>query len=75
MDVPQYFERSIPNVVDLSNVWFWVSVDSIAFNPLFWNIVTRRARFIARFFKGNSYYGCYAMEAVIQTLGVVRFLT
>ncbi|KAF9901563.1 Phosphatidyl-N-methylethanolamine N-methyltransferase [Linnemannia zychae] len=76
MDVLQCFQDSSLNV-DFSNPWFWVSVASISFNPLFWNIVARReyrTKFITRFFKGNSYYGCYALAAVIQTLGAIRFL-
>ncbi|KAG0064337.1 Phosphatidyl-N-methylethanolamine N-methyltransferase [Linnemannia elongata] len=77
MEVLQCFKKSALDV-DLSNPWFWISVFSIAFNPFFWNVVARReykTKFITKFFKGNRYYGCYALAAVIQTLGAIRFLT
>ncbi|KAK3824403.1 MAG: phospholipid methyltransferase-domain-containing protein [Linnemannia elongata] len=77
MDVLQCFTESALDV-DLSNPWFWISVFSIAYNPFFWNVVARReyqTKFITKFFNNNSYYGCYALAAVIQTLGAIRFLT
>ncbi|KAK3840815.1 MAG: phospholipid methyltransferase-domain-containing protein [Linnemannia gamsii] len=77
MDVLQCLQNSALDI-DLSNPWLLVSAVSIAFNPLFWNILARReyrTKFITKMFKGNSYYGCYALAAVILSLSAVRFLT
>ncbi|OAQ29638.1 phospholipid methyltransferase [Linnemannia elongata AG-77] len=77
MELLQCFKKSALDV-DLSSPWFWISVFSIAFNPFFWNVVARReykTKVITKFFKGNRYSGCYALAAVIQTLGAIRFLT
>ncbi|KAG0372890.1 Phosphatidyl-N-methylethanolamine N-methyltransferase [Mortierella sp. AD032] len=41
MDVLQCLQNSALDV-DLSNPWLLVSAVSIAFNPLFWNILARR---------------------------------
>ncbi|KAL5334051.1 phospholipid methyltransferase-domain-containing protein [Aspergillus crustosus] len=47
---------------------------SIAFNPIFWNIVARaeyRSHFLTRIF-GSPYYGCYFLAVTIFALGILR---
>ncbi|KAG0085757.1 Phosphatidyl-N-methylethanolamine N-methyltransferase [Podila epicladia] len=76
MDVFACFQKSAFNV-DLGDLWFWISIGSIAFNPTFWNTVARRehrTRFMTRMFGGNKYYACYAMAVIIEALGLVRYL-
>ncbi|CAG8683986.1 18070_t:CDS:2, partial [Acaulospora morrowiae] len=64
----------ILDAIDFSQKSFWISLASIAFNPLFWNYVARKeynTHFITRTF-GNSYYGCYALAVTIFSLGIFR---
>ncbi|KAF4346017.1 methylene-fatty-acyl-phospholipid synthase [Fusarium beomiforme] len=55
--------------------FFPVSAASIAFNPLFWNIVARQEyhnKLLTKMFGGNSQIACYALAATIFSLGMVR---
>ncbi|GAB1215990.1 hypothetical protein ATERTT37_005190 [Aspergillus terreus] len=66
---------SLTDFVDLSQQTLQWSALSIAFNPIFWNIVARaeyRTHFLTRIFGGNPYYGCYFLAVTIFTLGIVR---
>jgi len=52
-----------------------VSALSIAFNPIFWNVVARqeyRYKFLTRLFKGNSKLGCYGLAVTIFGIGIFR---
>jgi phosphatidylethanolamine N-methyltransferase len=47
---------------------------SIAFNPIFWNIIARRehnSRFLTKFF-GSPLIGCYFLAGAIFTLNIIR---
>ena len=61
--------------VDFSKPSLLVSACSIAFNPLFWNIVARQEyhnKVLTNLFGGRSYTACYALAATIFGLGLVR---
>ncbi|PIA12852.1 phospholipid methyltransferase [Coemansia reversa NRRL 1564] len=61
--------------VDFSKTSLWVSLASITFNPLFWNLAARReyhTHWITKIFNGDKYKGCYAIAITIFTLGLVR---
>lgn len=52
-----------------------ISLASIAFNPIFWNIVARREyhhKSLTKLAGGNSLYGCYALAVTIFSLGIFR---
>ncbi|TFK97582.1 phospholipid methyltransferase-domain-containing protein [Pterulicium gracile] len=52
-----------------------ISVASIAFNPLAWNIVAQneyRNKTITRVFGGNTRYGCYFLAFMIFSFGILR---
>jgi phosphatidylethanolamine N-methyltransferase len=61
--------------VDFSKSSLLVSACSIAFNPLFWNIVARQEyhnKVLTNLFGGRSQTACYALAATIFGLGLVR---
>jgi phosphatidylethanolamine N-methyltransferase len=61
--------------IDFGKQSLLVSAASIAFNPLFWNIVARqeyRNKVLTNLFGGNSQNACYALAASIFGLGIVR---
>lgn len=63
--------------IDFGKQSLLVSAASIAFNPLFWNIVARqeyRNKVLTNLFGGNSQNACYALAASIFGLGIVRDL-
>lgn len=63
------------NLIDFSQPSFWLSAASIVFNPTFWNIAARQEYYnkaLTKLFRGNSLYGCYALGAVIFSLGIFR---
>ncbi|GKZ96611.1 hypothetical protein CBS147343_7346 [Aspergillus niger] len=65
---------SLSNFVDFSQPSLQWAALSIAFNPIFWNIVARaeyRSHFLTRIF-GNAYYGCYFLAVTIFSLGILR---
>ncbi|NWS13083.1 PEMT methyltransferase, partial [Pachyramphus minor] len=60
--------------VDVTDTGFIVAVLSIAFNPLFWNVVARwehKTRVFSRVF-GSAHVACYCLGAVILLLNCVR---
>jgi hypothetical protein len=62
------------NVVDFSKHSFWLCVASIAFAPLFWNIVARseyKTKWMSRLF-GSAYTACYTLAAIIFLLSLER---
>ncbi|KAJ2776980.1 Phosphatidyl-N-methylethanolamine N-methyltransferase [Coemansia interrupta] len=64
-------------LVDFSRTSLWVSLASITFNPLFWNIAARReyhTHWITALFNGDRLKGCYAIAVTIFGLGIVRDL-
>ncbi|KAH7185623.1 phospholipid methyltransferase-domain-containing protein [Fusarium flagelliforme] len=55
----------------------YISAASIAFNPLFWNIVARQEyhnKLLTKLFGRNSKAACYALAFTIFSLGMVRDL-
>ncbi|KAM6535048.1 Phosphatidyl-N-methylethanolamine N-methyltransferase [Fusarium falciforme] len=71
------FVNELVEYVDFSKQSLLVSASSIAFNPLFWNIVARQEyhnKLLTKLFGGNSKVGCYALAATIFSLGMVRDL-
>ncbi|THH05680.1 hypothetical protein EW145_g4623 [Phellinidium pouzarii] len=61
--------------VDLSKTSLLVSLASISFNPLAWNIVARNEyhyKTITRIFGGNAKIGCYFLASMIFSLGILR---
>ncbi|KAL2221394.1 methylene-fatty-acyl-phospholipid synthase [Thermoascus aurantiacus ATCC 26904] len=65
---------SLTDYVDFSQKSLQVSALSIAFNPIFWNVVAQteyRKHYLTRLF-GSPYYGCYFLAAVIFSLGILR---
>lgn len=62
-------------LIDLYQVDLWISVLSIVFNPIFWNIVARKehsSRFLTNLFGGDPYRACYFLGAVIFFIGILR---
>uniref|UniRef100_A0A8C3DAK3 Phosphatidylethanolamine N-methyltransferase n=2 Tax=Corvus TaxID=30420 RepID=A0A8C3DAK3_CORMO len=60
--------------VDVTDTDFIVAVLSIAFNPLFWNVVARwehKTRALSQVF-GSPHAACYCLGAVILVLNCVR---
>ncbi|CAM1501912.1 Fc.00g038960.m01.CDS01 [Cosmosporella sp. VM-42] len=67
IDIGQY--------VDFSKTSLLVSAASIAFNPLFWNIVARSEyhyKTLSKIFVGQSREACYGLAITIFLLGLVR---
>ncbi|ODM21720.1 Methylene-fatty-acyl-phospholipid synthase [Aspergillus cristatus] len=65
---------TLTDFVDFSQSSLQVTALSIAFNPIFWNIVARteyRNHFLTRIF-GSPYYGCYFLAFIIFSLGILR---
>lgn len=62
-------------LVDFDQKSLFVSACSIAFNPLFWNIVARQEyhnKMLTKLFGGNSQAACYGLAATIFSLGLFR---
>lgn len=62
-------------LVDFDQKSLFVSACSIAFNPLFWNIVARQEyhnKVLTKLFGGRSQAACYGLAATIFSLGLVR---
>ncbi|KAK7407933.1 Phosphatidyl-N-methylethanolamine N-methyltransferase [Neonectria punicea] len=69
------FVNDLARYVDFDKQSLLVSACSIAFNPLFWNIVARqeyRNKLLTNIFGGHSRAACYALAATIFSLGMVR---
>ncbi|TGZ79691.1 phospholipid methyltransferase [Ascodesmis nigricans] len=63
------------DLVDFSQTSLLVSLGSIAFNPVFWNIIARQEyhnKVLTKVFGGNSRYGCYFLAVVIFSIGIIR---
>ncbi|PFH58350.1 hypothetical protein XA68_13847 [Ophiocordyceps unilateralis] len=62
-------------LVDFDKQSLLVSLCSITFNPLFWNIVARQEyhnKLLTKLFGGHSRRACYALAVTIFSLGLVR---
>ncbi|KAJ3073663.1 Phosphatidyl-N-methylethanolamine N-methyltransferase, partial [Quaeritorhiza haematococci] len=60
--------------VDLADANFWIACGSVAFNPLFWNIVARqeyKRKYITKAL-GSPLRGCYLLALTIFMLGLYR---
>ncbi|KAJ5740953.1 Phospholipid methyltransferase [Penicillium malachiteum] len=65
---------TLTDFVDLSSTTLLVSAATIAFNPIFWNIVARAEynnHILTRIF-GGAYNGCYALAFTIFSIGILR---
>ncbi|KAJ5212678.1 Phospholipid methyltransferase [Penicillium cinerascens] len=65
---------SLTNFVDFSAPSLALSAATIAFNPIFWNIVARAEynnHILTRIF-GGPYKGCYFLAFTIFSLGILR---
>ncbi|KAJ5684785.1 uncharacterized protein N7477_001130 [Penicillium maclennaniae] len=65
---------SLNKFVDFSAPSLALSAATIAFNPIFWNIVARaeyNTHFLTRIF-GGPYRGCYFLAVTIFSLGILR---
>ncbi|KAJ6016716.1 Phospholipid methyltransferase [Penicillium sp. IBT 35674x] len=65
---------ALTDIVDLSSNSLLLSAATIAFNPIFWNIVARAEynnHVLTRIF-GGAYRGCYALAFAIFSLGILR---
>ncbi|KAL2755975.1 hypothetical protein ACRALDRAFT_1042970 [Sodiomyces alcalophilus JCM 7366] len=66
---------TIHSLVDFNQKSLLISAVSIAFNPLFWNIVARQEyhnKVLTRLFGGRSQAACYALAVTIFSLGLFR---
>ncbi|KIW67573.1 hypothetical protein PV04_06813 [Phialophora macrospora] len=66
--------REKTGFLDTSQPSLYIAAASIAFNPIFWNIVARRehkTHFLTKTF-GSPYYGCYALAVTIFSIGIIR---
>ncbi|KAJ7819195.1 phospholipid methyltransferase [Mycena olivaceomarginata] len=66
---------SLESLVDLNRTSLLVSLLSIIFNPVAWNLVAQneyRNKTITRLFGGNTYYGCYFLAFLIFSCGIFR---
>ncbi|KAF9876220.1 metal ion transporter metal ion transporter [Colletotrichum karsti] len=64
-------------LVDFDQKSLFISAASIAFNPLFWNIVARQEynnKLLTKLFGGRSQTACYALAVTIFSLGIFRDL-
>ncbi|KAF4595621.1 Phosphatidyl-N-methylethanolamine N-methyltransferase [Ophiocordyceps camponoti-floridani] len=62
-------------LIDFDKQSLLVSLCSITFNPLFWNIVARQEyhnKLLTKLFGGQSRRACYALALTIFSLGLVR---
>ncbi|KAJ1883812.1 Phosphatidyl-N-methylethanolamine N-methyltransferase [Kickxella alabastrina] len=65
------------SLVNFSKTSLWLSLASITFNPLFWNIAARQeyhTHWITSLFNGDRRKGCYAIAMTIFGLGILRDL-
>jgi len=63
------------DLIDFNATSLYISLASIAFNPLFWNIVAQNEyhnKSITKIFGGNRQLGCYALALTIFGLGIFR---
>ncbi|KAJ7468747.1 phospholipid methyltransferase, partial [Mycena latifolia] len=66
---------SLVDLVDFTQTSLLVSLLSILFNPIAWNIVAQneyRNKTITRMFGGNARYGCYFLAVLIFSFGIFR---
>lgn len=68
-----YLASNFADYVDVSCQLKW-AIASIAFNPIFWNIVARlehKTQFLTKI-AGGAYRGCYLLAFTIFSLGIYR---
>ncbi|KAH9821228.1 phospholipid methyltransferase-domain-containing protein [Melampsora americana] len=61
-------------LIDFHQTDLWISLISIIFNPLFWNIVARKehsTRFLTKLFR-SPYRACYFLGTLIFSIGILR---
>ncbi|KAJ5691496.1 Phospholipid methyltransferase [Penicillium malachiteum] len=65
---------TLTDFVDLSSTTLLVSAATIAFNPIFWNLVARAEynnHILTQIF-GGAYNGCYVLAFTIFSIGILR---
>ncbi|PUU82371.1 phospholipid methyltransferase-domain-containing protein [Tuber borchii] len=75
MSTKLFANSTMMDLVDLNQKSLLVAAGSIAFNPIFWNVVARQEyhnKVLTKLFGGNSRYGCYFLAAVIFGIGIFR---
>jgi phosphatidylethanolamine N-methyltransferase len=66
---------ALSEYIDLDQPTLYISLASVLFNPIFWNIAARaeyRSKVLTKLAGGNRLLGCYALAATIFTLGIIR---
>ncbi|KAI8385035.1 phospholipid methyltransferase-domain-containing protein [Radiomyces spectabilis] len=61
--------------IDASQPSLYISLASILFNPIFWNIAARseyRSKILTKLAGGNPRLGCYGLAITIFSLGIIR---
>ncbi|KAI5952446.1 OPI3 [Candida jiufengensis] len=69
----KYLIENFSNYVQINDK-FYLTIASISFNPIFWNIVARaeyNTHFITKLV-GSPKYGCYLLAITIFSLGILR---
>jgi len=75
MSTKLFANSTMMDLVDLNQKSLLVAAGSIAFNPIFWNVVARQEyhnKVLTKLFGGNSRYGCYFLAVVIFGIGIFR---
>lgn len=75
MSTKLFANSTVMDLVDLNQKSLLVAAGSIAFNPIFWNVVARQEyhnKVLTKLFGGNSRYGCYFLAVVIFGIGIFR---
>ncbi|KAG0640085.1 phospholipid methyltransferase-domain-containing protein [Tuber brumale] len=75
MSTKLFANSTVMDLIDFDQKSLLVAAGSIAFNPVFWNVVARQEyhnKVLTKLFGGNSRYGCYFLAAVIFGIGIFR---
>ncbi|KAG0133571.1 phospholipid methyltransferase-domain-containing protein [Tuber indicum] len=75
MPTKLFANSTVMDLVDFDQKSLLVAAGSIAFNPIFWNVVARQEyhnKVLTKLFGGNSRYGCYFLAVVIFGIGIFR---
>ncbi|PWW77020.1 phospholipid methyltransferase [Tuber magnatum] len=75
MSTKLFTNSSVMDLIDFDQKSLLVAAGSIAFNPIFWNVVARQEyhnKVLTKLFGGNSRYGCYFLAVVIFGIGIFR---
>jgi phosphatidylethanolamine/phosphatidyl-N-methylethanolamine N-methyltransferase len=62
-------------IINFKQPILWAAILHVIFNPVFWNVVGRlenKKKVVSRLFGNSKEKGCYAVAAVIFSLGLTR---